>query len=723
MHQLSFQAAPLIPAGTGPTSVILADLNNDSKLDLISVNATASTVSVSFGNGTGGFGLKADYPVGTGPSAVVAADFDRDGWLDLAVTNFDSDTVSLLKNNRAGGFTLRSTLSLPTDSKPTDIVFGNFNSDTNLDIAVVNTLGATVSVGLGDGAGTFTLVNTIETLASPVSITVGRFNADNFDDFAIANLLSPDGTPSALTIAFGSANGVFTIGDNVNLSLNAKPNSVATGDFNKDGKADLVTANEGTNTISVAFGDGLGKFTVAAPIAVGNQPGSVLVADFNADGNLDVATANLADNNLSIALGNGLGQFTHNTTITTTNPVGLATGDLNGDGKLDLVTANQTGNGVSALLSAPERSEIYWSNTITKTGVIWNQTNTTELVAARFLTYGKGIGDSRVGTQVLYDPAIWRLVNTVDMNGDGVRDMIYTRDATDTEKGEIRVLTIGQFNGQASTVEADREFTFANSKFGPLNGQAAKHLPLWSLVGVEDMSGDGQRDFVFYSRALDLTVIWMTDKSGLIIDGAVVTSTARPNGQETGARNAWKVQAMGDFTGDGQADILWRRDDLNIVVLWEMKGTVLNTGVGAKSSILPSIGSNGSFQVKGVGDFNNDGIDDIVWRNQAANLNRIWTFGSNGQRTEVILPTATDSRWEIVGAADMNRDGTDDIIWRDNVDNTVVVWGIKDATLSTTAPGGYVRNYLPGGNQQPFNPDIQFKIVKVTGVDAPLLLF
>jgi hypothetical protein len=704
MHQLSFQTAPLIPTGTGPLAVILANLNGDNKLDLVSVNSTASTVSVSFGNGSGGFALKADYPVGDRPTAVAAGDFDGDGAIDLAVTNFDSDTVSILKNNGAGVFTLRSTFSLSAGSKPTDIVVGNFNGDANLDIAVVNSIGATVSVAVGDGGGTFALNNIIQTLANPVSLAVGRFNADTIDDLVVANLLTPDGQPSQITIALGAATGAFPLPPSVNLGLNFKPNSVATGDFNNDGNIDFVTANEGNNTISVAFGNGAGAFTVAAPIAVGDKPGFVKVGDYNADGNLDIATANFTSNNLSIALGNGLGSFTHNTTIAIAGPTGLATGDLNGDGKLDFVTANKTGNTATALLSAPERSTIYWRNTVDKTGVIWNQDNPNQLVDARFLTYGKGIGDARVGTQVLYDPAIWRLVATVDMKAAGTETV-----------GEIRVLTIGQFNGQTSTVEADREYTFG-AAFGSLNGQTAKQGKGWVLVGVEDMNGDGTGDFVFYARPEDRTVIWTTDKSTVLSRGLSVTSDgafSAANGyQPTGDRNAWNIQALGDFTGDGKTDILWRRDSLE-VVLWELDGTVIKSGPTGKSSQLQNFGLN--FQVRGVGDFNNDGRKDVLWRDQTGNVSRIWSFGADGKPVESTLLAATDNRWQIDGVADMNGDGTTDVIWRDNNTNTLVIFGIQNSAFNE-AGSGAVLNYFPPANPRPFSPGLDYKIDKVTGL-------
>jgi FG-GAP-like repeat/FG-GAP repeat len=351
----------------------------------------------------------------------------------------------------------------------------------------------------------------------------------------------------------------------------------------------------------------------------------------------------------------------------------------------------------------PQRTaEIFWRNSQTSNLVAWNLANGTQLVDGRYLTYGQGIGDNRAGRAVAYDPT-WRLAGNADLNGDGIRDLTYTRD------GAIRVLTIGQQNNKTATVEADREFTFASPKFGPANGQAAKPAVGWELVGLADMNGDRQADFVFYSRSLDRTVFWTTNQLGQIVDGGYVTSELRPGGQETGAPNAWNVQALADFNGDGQTDILWR-NTAGVVVLWAMNGTKLDL---AKSGLLPNLPTN--FQVKGMGDFNRDGIQDLIWRDQTIGVNRVWSFGVNGRPTEVSL-LAAPTQWEIGAIADVNSDGFDDIIWRNNQENNVVIWAFKEGQLSLPN-SGYVLNYLPGGDRQVIKPGgLAWKIEPFTGL-------
>src|SRR5258707_15594562 len=94
--------------------------------------------------------------------------------------------------------------------------------------------------------------------------------------------------------------------DGVNYRVGSYPYSVAVGDFNGDGKADLVTANDYySGTVSVLRNNGNGTFASAVNYGVGGYPRSVAVGDFNGDGKLDLAVANSSD--LSVLLNNGSG--------------------------------------------------------------------------------------------------------------------------------------------------------------------------------------------------------------------------------------------------------------------------------------------------------------------------------------------------------------------------------------------------------------------------------
>ncbi len=131
----------------------------------------------------------------------------------------------------------------------------------------------------------------------------------------------------------------------------SQPQAVAVGDFNQDGKRDLVVANEGSDEVSLLLGNGDGWFGSPANSAVGDAPVSVAVADFNVDGKPDVAVANGGSDSLSVLLGIGGGAFSPATNCPVGDgPYSVATGDFNGDGKPDLAAANFFSNTVSVLL-------------------------------------------------------------------------------------------------------------------------------------------------------------------------------------------------------------------------------------------------------------------------------------------------------------------------------------------------------------------------------------
>lgn len=80
------------------------------------------------------------------------------------------------------------------------------------------------------------------------------------------------------------------------------PVSVAVGDFDGDGIPDLVTANAGSDNVSVLLGNGNGSFQAAQNFAAGDGPVSTAVGDFNGDGIRDLVTANRNSNNVSVPL-------------------------------------------------------------------------------------------------------------------------------------------------------------------------------------------------------------------------------------------------------------------------------------------------------------------------------------------------------------------------------------------------------------------------------------
>src|ERR1035438_1501216 len=99
---------------------------------------------------------------------------------------------------------------------------------------------------------------------------------------------------------------------------------------------DLITANTGTNTLSVLTNNGTGGFALASSPTVGNGPYFVVAVDVNGDGKVDAISANYSATTLSVLTNNGAGSFVlASSPAVGTHPDWVAAADVNGDGKVD----------------------------------------------------------------------------------------------------------------------------------------------------------------------------------------------------------------------------------------------------------------------------------------------------------------------------------------------------------------------------------------------------
>ncbi len=242
--------SPLV-VGAGPQSIAIGDVNGDGNPDIATANSAGNSVTVLRGNGSGGFTAASMSPfaVGAGPRAIAIADLNGDGLPDIVTANSADNTVTVLLNNGSGGFAAAPGSPFTVGTQPESLVIADVNNDGFPDIVTANVNDSTVTLLLGNGLGGF----------SPAP-----------------------GSP-------------FTVGTG--------PHSVATADFNGDGNADIVTANSGSNTVTIILGNGSGGFTAPRSFSVPSLPQSVAVGDFNLDGKPDVVAGSSGGITVSVLLG------------------------------------------------------------------------------------------------------------------------------------------------------------------------------------------------------------------------------------------------------------------------------------------------------------------------------------------------------------------------------------------------------------------------------------
>jgi FG-GAP-like repeat len=302
------------------------------------------------------------FAVGAGPGSVAIGDFNGDGNLDIVTANEQGGDASVLLGDGKGAFSPAAGSPFRAGSSPNDIVVGDFNLDGRLDLAFANHDTQYLTVLDGDGRGGFAPAPlspfAVAVKPHPHGIATGDFDGDGRLD-----LVTDSWAEERLEILPGDARvGFATPGSYVAVGRHPYQR-IRVADLDGDGLADIVSTNLEGDDVTILLGDGKGGFSQpkGSPFPCGDSPFNVAIGDVNADGLPDLAIVNSPSSTsdrsgrdgLTLLIGDGRGGFTRMTgspLVTAERPNMVAIGDVNGDGVGDIVVSIPDGDAITVFL-------------------------------------------------------------------------------------------------------------------------------------------------------------------------------------------------------------------------------------------------------------------------------------------------------------------------------------------------------------------------------------
>jgi len=355
-----------VKVGQGSGRILLADINRDGHLDLVTQHLLGSNIALLSGDGGGHFAWFDGAPLRLGyqPGAAAIGDVNNDGIPDLGIPSRDagSEYVHVLLGDGRGGFKpvpgSPFTVSATVKTYKPSLRFLDVNEDRNLDIVAANGRRNTVEILFGDGRGGFSSPSVIalEPGHNNYTFALGDVDGDGHLDL----LFEGDDTgvePGRMRTLRGDGKGGFPGDLGPRSPVPSGFHVKALADVNGDRRPDVVFNSR--TELGVWINQGDGRFTPAegSPWPLGAEAFAVVVADLNRDHHADLVAATVDHtkpfrSRVVLLLGDG-----HSFTLAPglPFPVGLgaynvAVGDVNEDGKPDVATSSFEGDGVTILL-------------------------------------------------------------------------------------------------------------------------------------------------------------------------------------------------------------------------------------------------------------------------------------------------------------------------------------------------------------------------------------
>jgi hypothetical protein len=719
--------------GAHPSALAVADFNGDGILDLAVANEAGNDVSLLIGRTDGTFESAQHFNAGLGPRSLVAADFNGDGFADLAVADFAGNGVTVLLGDGTGALHNAGTIS--TGNGPSSLVSGDFNEDGATDLAVLNQLDRSVALLLGNNQGQFGLTATLNNVTS---FAAGHILGGNHLDLAIQN-------GSELTILAGAGNGTFKPGPG--LGNSAAPQSILLADFNGDGLLDAGAADlSGVLSMFLAAG---APSAASAPVPTqlltaavsaqpesrklhalvnGTTPSGVTLSSSKPASNLGQAVTLTATLNSQTATGKVT--FFSGTTIIGIQPLSQGQSQLTTallPSGANSLTARYSGDSTYASsLSSPvvQTVSVLPQSGFQSSGAYGTQATPYIVVTADFdgngtpdvavtdnaggnitvfLNNGHG-GFTTPGKSYSAGSQPYGLV-AVDVDGDGIMDLV----ATNANAATVTVL-LGSGTGSFSIASSPSVGTTPQSiAAGDFNGDGIADLVVANQGSgnVSVLLGNGDGTFqtaVPYSVGTNPTSVAIADFNADGFADIVTANNGSSNlsvllGNGDGTFNTATPYSAGsqpisvaatDLNADGYPDLVVANSlnsGQNVRVLLNNKSGGFATAVPYAAGVSPHFVT--------TGDFNADGIPDLVVINKGSPSTFSVFYGSGGGAFAAAVTTAAGSSPWSAAVADFNGDGRSDLVLSSSANNDLfLLLGLgqyPDLTVASTHAANFTQ--------------------------------
>lgn len=559
------------------------------------------------------------YAMPKNPGDLVLGDLNGDSALDLVTPCSTDGIVSIGLGNGAGEFANTTPLLIP--DSPSASLLRDLDSDGDLDLFIVRNGG--ILVWKGNGAASFTPASSITGMSAPRALTSGDFDLDGQIDLAAS-----DGLASSVRVARGLGNGSFSAV--TSYPVGATPWGIDNGDLNGDGDPDLAIAHTGVPSgAGILFGSAGTTFVNVGTQPTGNQAVDLVIVDFDDDGGRDLAVTNHLSDDLTV-LRNKTSFFASTTYAIGNAPFGLVATDLDGDSHVDIVVANRGADSLGLLRG--DGLGFFAPMAIHETGAL-----------PEFVVAGDLDGDARpdLVTARSYDHAV-----SIDLDRDGRGFGLEGTPSVPVIAG-LRAAALGDLDSDAllDVVGVDISNSMLRRFSGDGVGGFAAEVPVavpTSPIDVvtADLDNDSHLDVVTSSQGLATFGVLLGDGAGNL------ASSTQP-GLISG------ILATGDLDSDGTIDLVSvGKTPVGFSTTFQ---SFLGLGDGTFVS-MPTVSSPDDPSDIALGDLDLDGDLDALVTNTSTNAPRLLRGDGLGGFTPAAGITLNDIS-RAVALADLDGDG------------------------------------------------------------------